>query len=324
LYIEGTDSDEPQSTNPLPELTVGDVLNLLNLIPEQHFTEPPPRYNEATLIKALEANGIGRPSTYAPILGTIQERGYVAKNEARLQPTDLGYVVNDLLIDNFPDVLSVDFTAQMEEELDDIARGERSWQPVVQEYYKPLEKALSTAEDKVEAVIEETEETCDKCGRPMIIRWGRHGRFLACSGFPECRNTKPIDGEEEPVEQPTELCPECNSPMVVKRGRFGPFLACSRYPDCKGTRPILDKVGVDCPQCGGDIVVRRGRRGRIFYGCSNYPTCNFSVWGKPLEQPCPQCGGLLLNDGQNKARCHNCDWRGEAPEPAPAKAAAAS
>ncbi len=321
LYIEGTDSDEQQSTNPLPELTVGDALRLQQLYPDQHFTEPPPRYNEATLIKALEANGIGRPSTYAPILATIQDRGYVQKVEARLQPTELGYVVNDLLIDNFPDLVNVDFTAQLEEELDDIASGERPWQPVVQEYYRPLEKALVDAEKKIEVVIEETEQVCEKCGRPMIIRWGRHGRFFACSGFPECRNTRPLEGEAEQLEQATEPCPECGATMVIKRGRFGPFMACSRYPDCKGTRPILDKVGVDCPLCGGDIVARKGRRGRLFYGCSNYPTCNFSVWAKPLPQPCPQCGGLLLNDGQSRARCHNCDWKGKTSEQEPVKAA---
>ncbi|MFQ5880012.1 MAG: topoisomerase DNA-binding C4 zinc finger domain-containing protein, partial [Dehalococcoidia bacterium] len=275
------------------------------------FTEPPPRYGEATLVKALEEKGIGRPSTYAPILATIQERGYVEKVEGRLRPTGLGCVVNDLLINHFPNVVDVSFTAQMEEELDDIAGGQRRWQPVVQEFYEPLVRALAAAQ-KAPAAVEATDQACEKCGRPMVIRWGRRGRFLACSGFPECRNSRPLAGEEESAVQPAEEpCPECDAPMVAKRGRYGPFLACTRYPQCKGTRPILDRVGVACPQCGGDVVAKRTRRGRTFYGCANYPACGFTAWSRPLPQPCPQCSGLLLSDGEGRGRCQQCGWRGE-------------
>ncbi|HZP26988.1 MAG TPA: type I DNA topoisomerase, partial [Dehalococcoidia bacterium] len=246
LYVEGRDDDteEDEGSNPLPELATGDALRILEGFPEQHFTQPPPHFTEATLVKALEEKGIGRPSTYAPILSTIQDRGYVQKQGRQLLPTDLGVVVNDLLVENFPNFVDIDFTAAMEDELDDIANGERAWQPVVQQIYQPLEAALEAASD-VPPAREETDEVCDLCGRPMVIRWGRHGRFLSCSGFPECKNSKPLAGEEQPsVEASEETCDECGAPMVVKRGRFGPFLACSRYPECKGSKPIQVKVGV--------------------------------------------------------------------------------
>ena len=309
LYQET--ADEPAASDDaragLPPLESGDDLRLLALLPEQHFTEPPPRFTEATLVKALEENGIGRPSTYAPILSTVQDRGYVEREARQLKPTELGYVVNDLLVNYFADIVDVGFTAQMEEELDEIARGQRDWQPVVQEFYQPLLEALSEAA-KAPVVEEPTDEVCEKCGRPMVLRWGRYGRFLACSGFPECQSTRPIEAQAT-----DEMCELCGAPMVVKGGRYGTFLACSRYPECKGKRPLLNRIGVACPDCGGDLVQRSTRRRRVFYGCANYPRCRFTSWTRPLPERCPQCGGPLVASGKSRARCRQCSWRGSAP-----------
>ncbi|HXF50265.1 MAG TPA: type I DNA topoisomerase, partial [Dehalococcoidia bacterium] len=301
----------------LPSLAEGDALEIRDVTPEQHFTEPPPRYTEATLVKALEENGIGRPSTYAPIISTIIERGYVAREGRSLKPLDLGIVVNDLLVQQFPEVVDVGFTAEMEEDLDQIARGERPWQPVVQEFYRPLEEALARAA-AAPKVVQETGEVCEKCGRPMVLRWGRFGRFLACTGFPQCRNTRPVEEEEqEPLPETDERCPECGEPMAVRRGRFGLFLACTRYPDCKGRKRIEKKVGVTCPRCGvGEVVQRQARRGRrrTFYGCSRYPECDFTSWSRPLAAPCPECGKReLVAAAGNTARCLACHWKGPAP-----------
>ncbi|MEX2159192.1 MAG: type I DNA topoisomerase [Dehalococcoidia bacterium] len=319
LYEEMRDDDEEEEEPPraLPELAQGDALRSINVRPDQHFTEPPPRYTEATLVKALEENGIGRPSTYAAILSTIQDRAYVKREGRTLFPQELGFVVNDMLMEHFKDVFDVGFTASMEEELDEIARGEIAWEPVVREIYEPLQALVEKAAD-APRVEEVTDELCEKCGKPMIKRWGRFGQFLACSGFPECRNTKPLDSDGEP-EVTDEKCPECAADMVMRGGRFGKFLACSRYPDCKGSKPLLKKVGVACPKCAGDIVERRTRQRRIFYGCAKYPECDFTSWSRPLPEPCPQCKGILVAvgsraraDGQTTARCPNtdCGWRG--------------
>ena len=327
VYEEGRDDDEEEAlgNNPLPELTAGDPLNLIDLLPEQKFTEPPSRYTEASLVKALEEKGIGRPSTYAPTMSTIQDRGYVDKDGRYLKPTDLGFVVSDLLVDYFPDFIDVGFTAEMEEELDDVAAGERKWQPVVEQFYNPLEKALETAAKTAPKQVQTTNELCPECGRPMVIRWGRRGRFLACTGFPDCKGTRSLEGEEpEAPETTDEQCPECGAPMVVRSGRFGKFIACSRYPECKGRKKMqAESTGVKCPKDGGELLQRRSKRGRTFYGCANYPKCDFTVWNRPLPQPCPNCGGLVTADRDNKAKCTVCDWRGEAampeaaPEPAP-------
>jgi len=324
VYIEGRDDDteEDLGNNPLPALSEADVLRALGFFPEQHFTEPPPRFTEATLIKALEEKGIGRPSTYAPTMSTIQDRGYVEKDGRYLRPSDLGSVVNDLLVEHFQDFVDVGFTAGMEDELDDIANGDRRWQPVVQEFYNPLEKALTLAKETAPKQVETTDVQCPECGKPMLIRWGRRGRFLACSGFPECKGTLPLEGEEQEAPQQTdEQCPECSSPMVIKSGRFGRFLACSRYPECKGRKPFTVTTGVRCPRDAGELLERRSRRGRIFYGCSNYPKCDFTTWTRPLPQPCPNCGGLVTAERDNKAKCTVCNWRGgvvqQTPEPTP-------
>ena len=321
VYVEARDDDdsdeEDMGSNPLPQLAAGDALLMRQLFPEQHFTEPPPRYTDASLVKALEEKGIGRPSTYAPTMSTIQDRGYVGKEGRSLKPTDLGVVVNDLLVEHFPNFVDAGFTAGMEEELDEVASGERAWQPVVREMYDPLEAALTTATVEAKKQVEETTELCPECGAPMIIRWGRRGRFLACTRFPECRGTSSLEGEE-PQEQPQqtdEPCPECSAPMLIRSGRFGKFLACSRYPECKGRKPLVKSLGVKCPKDQGELVERRTKKGRTFYGCANYPTCDFTTWSRPLEIKCPSCGGLVVAEKDNKAKCIACEWRGEQPAP---------
>ena len=337
LYEETRDEaeDEQLEGAGLPPLTVDDELRPGDSQPpapapvraDQHFTEPPPRYTEATLVKALEENGIGRPSTYAPILSTIQDRGYVQKDGRALVPQELGSIVNDLLVEHFPDVFNVGFTAEMEEELDEIARGERQWEPVVRQFYDPLEAALKSAA-AAPRVEEITDVICDKCGRHMVARWGRFGRFLACSGYPECRNAQPLPGEENEPEPTDETCEICGKPMMLRSGRYGRFLACSSYPECKGTKRLLQKIGIACPKCGGDIVERQTKRRRRFYGCATYPQCDFTSWSRPLPQGCPQCNGLLIaagrarKDGSTGARCTKCEWRGAVGEPELAEATA--
>ena len=312
VYIEGRDtSDDEDAEKLLPDLNIADALRLLFVKPDQHFTEPPPRFTEATLVKALEENGIGRPSTYAPIMSTIQDRGYVRKDGRALKPEELGLIVSDMLTERFPGIVDAGFTARMEDELDDVANGERQWPPVVKEFYEPLREAIEAAAD-APRVEEETDVVCEKCGKPMIKRWGRFGQFLACTGFPECKNTQPFGDEAAAQAQQTdEKCDVCQSPMVVKRGRFGQFLACSRYPECKGARPILKKVGVPCPKDGGDLVEKKSKRGRIFYSCANYPKCDFTSWTRPLKRGCPTCEGLLVVATKTTAKCTNCDWKGE-------------
>jgi DNA topoisomerase-1 len=264
-------------------------------------------------VKALEENGIGRPSTYVTIFTTLLDRGYVEKVGRQLRPLELGLLVSDLLTAHFSNFVDVGFTAGMEEELDDIAAGERRWQPVVEQYYGPLIDAVAKAADAAPVALEETDQVCHECGSPMVIRWGRFGKFLACSRYPECKGSRPLESEQAELPVTDELCPECGSPMAVKVGRFGRFLACTRYPECKGSKPLLNKIGVDCPECGGALVQRkaRGRGGRVFYGCANYPTCTFTAWARPQPEPCPDCGYVTVADGQNGVKCMRCSWRGE-------------
>jgi DNA topoisomerase-1 len=324
---ESADTEEEESRQ-LPPLTVGEALTLLEgeglgILSKQHFTQPPPRYNEALLIKELEEKGIGRPSTYATIISTIQDRRYVEKEEGRFKPTELGRMVNERLVRHFPDVFDLEFTARMEEELDEIEEGEKDWVSTVRQFYKPFMKDLNEAEHKMEGLKGKEEPTqipCDKCGRMMVIKWGRHGHFLACPGYPECKNTKEFrkteTGEIQVVEKAAETtdekCEKCGSPMVVKTGRFGKFLACSAYPDCKTTKPLA--VGVKCPtpDCGGDLVQKRTRKGRSFYSCSRYPQCNFALWDRPINKPCPSCQAPFLVEKYSKAagtrvQCRNED-----------------
>ena len=315
LYKEGKDDDPQEDGKPLPKLDNGDILDFKKLESKQHFTQPPPRFTEATLVKLLEEKGIGRPSTYAPILGTLTDRNYVTKEKNRLIPTALGISVSDLLTQFFPDVMDVAFTANMEDSLDEIARGERQWVPMLENFYTPFKKTLEEAKTKMPRVrVEEpTDEVCEKCGSPMVIKTGRFGRFMACSGFPECRNTKQLgaNGAAAPTqEEPTdELCDKCESPMVIKTGRFGRFMGCSNYPKCRNIKPM--KTGARCPKCDdGDLLERGGRRG-TFYGCSNYPKCKFLVNRRPLPEPCPECEGLMVVGKDEVHTCTRCAWKGE-------------
>ncbi|MBI4160762.1 MAG: type I DNA topoisomerase [Candidatus Yanofskybacteria bacterium] len=318
-YTEGRDDDSEEDGSSageegrLPALSVSEQLVLAELLPIQHFTEPPPRYSDATLIKALESHGVGRPSTYAPTLATIQDRGYVEKIEKKYYPTEIGFLVNDMLVENFPEVVDINFTSHIEEELDDIAEGKIKWVPVIEEFYTPFKKNLEEKIKSVEKLVEISDTPCPHCGKMMIIKFGRSGKFLACPE-PGSKVTQPLPEEAAKIkelEEKTkgERCPICGKLMQVKRGRFGYFLGCSDYPDCKGIDKIFNKTGFKCPNCRaqqdgdpfspedfriegqgqttkiGDIVERKSRgRGRIFYGCSRFPDCNFLVGQKPENE----------------------------------------
>ena len=278
LSVYASEEDEAEKEKALPELSVGETLTLHGLTPSQHFTKPPARYTEGSLVKALEELGIGRPSTYAPTLQTVVQRGYVHREKGSLVPTELGTLVTRLLIEHFPKILDIQFTAMMEEQLDEIEEGKMDWISVLKEFYRPFAQTLSTAKVEMKKEVVETDERCEKCGRPMVIKWGKAGQFLSCSGFPTCKNAKPIASErtgQEPVKT-DERCEKCGRPMAVKWGRGGQFLGCSGYPECKNAKPI--STGIPCPQpgCDGHLVKRRARKGgRFFYGCSRYPKCTF-------------------------------------------------
>ncbi len=332
VYMEGRDI-EPPSRKPtgeqeaeddternLPMLQEGEALRLVQqegqtipgLLPKQHFTQPPPRYNEALLIKELEEKGIGRPSTYASIISTIQDRNYVEKLEGRFVPTEVGRVVNEFLVKGFPDILSTDFTSLMEKELDEVEEGDKAWVEAVRDFYEPFTRDMENAKKipgPKDAGETETDVECEKCGRKMVIKWGRNGKFLACPAYkedPPCKNTQNFerlpDGSIKVVakleEVTGELCEKCGSPMVIKTGRFGRFMACSAYPECKTTKAI--PLGVKCPECGGDLAQKRTRKGRTFYACSNYPNCKFALWDRPTNRPCPQCNAPFLVEKSSK------------------------
>ena len=315
LYLEGSDDSNTESNRNdetdviLPVLEIGERLDLRKLTHKQHYTQPPPRYTEATLVKALEEKGIGRPSTYAAIISTIQGREYVVKEKGRFQPTDIGKLVNQLLIKGFPEILDTQFTAKMEDQLDEIAEGKSDWVGVLSAFYEPFTHALEAAPDVMyearKEMEEESDEVCEKCNGKMIIKWGRYGRFLGCSNYPECSNIKRLTEEDAPPpeEEPTdETCDKCGSPMVIKTSRAGgKFLACTGYPKCKNAKPI--NIGVDCPEagCGGYIGERRSKRG-IFYGCSNYPKCKFIASDKPVNRECPECQAPFLVEKTTKTK----------------------
>ena len=285
----------------LPPLSESERLKLLKLLHEQHFTQPPPRFSEATLVKELEEKGIGRPSTYAAILSTIQEKKYVEKIEGRFHPTELGRITTEELVKHFPKEMDVTFTADLEEKLDSISDGEVNWKKVLRDFYTPFKKDLVRAEREMRDVKREeikTDLTCERCGSPMVIKWGKMGRFLACTAYPECKNTKDFKEVEGKIvvlaeETTDEKCDKCGRPMVVKRGRFGRFLACSGYPECKNSKAM--SIGVACPECRqGYLTQRRSKRGRIFFGCNRYPDCKFASWDRPLPEACPACGSPYL------------------------------
>lgn len=319
IYTEGQDDQDEEKEAQLPGLEQGARLKLLGLQEKQHFTQPPPRYSEATLVKELEEKGIGRPSTYASIISTIQARKYVEKKEGRFLPTELGTVVNDLLVEHFAKIMDYDFTARMEEELDAVEDGKMKWVSVVRDFYDPFNMDLEKATDikRVRPEDKPTDILCEQCGKPMVERWGRHGRFIACTGYPECTNTKPMENGK-PVLAPqatNEVCDKCGKPMVLRSGRYGQFLACSGYPDCRSTRPL--PTGVKCPEDGGDIIERKSRGGRTFYSCANFPKCRFTLWNRPVPEPCPKCGAPFLLEKKLKSglvrECHDksCGYRQE-------------
>jgi DNA topoisomerase-1 len=299
------EDEDPVSKLPA-NLRVKEGATLINVIPNQHFTKPPGRFTESSLVKELEALGIGRPSTYALIVDTIQARKYVEQRERRLYPTDLGIAVNRILVQNFPHLFNVEFTAKMEEELDTIASGKETYLHVMEEFYHPFISDLEGV-DKNSAAIkkslqEATNEKCEVCGKPMIIKWGRNGRFMACSGYPACKTTKPLPSEAALAAHAVGIkCELCGGDMVVKGGRFGAFLGCSNYPACKSTRPL--SIGVKCPKCTtGDVIERKTKRKRVFYGCSRYPDCDFASWDKPVARVCDTCGSPYMVAKYNQNR----------------------
>ncbi len=299
----------------LPELNKDDVLALVKLDPKQHFTEPPARYNDASLVKALEEHEIGRPSTYAPTIHTIIDRGYIERDDGRrFFPTEIAGTVTDMLVEHFPDIVDLEFTAKMEDDLDNVATGDTEWVPLLREFYEPFHKNLEVKEKEVKKIKKEdvpTDIKCDKCEKPMVIKDGRYGKFLACTGFPDCKNTKQVkDGEDGKVEideeTTDEKCPKCDAPMAVKHGRFGKFLSCTKYPDCKSIKSIAKGTGVKCPSCEkGEISEKRSKRGKTFYGCDQYPDCDHAVWSKPTGELCPDCKALLVYGAKDTTRCSN-------------------
>jgi len=297
------ESDENGSGRSLPEVQEGETLSLISLTPEQKFTQPPPRFSEATLVRELEEKGIGRPSTYAAILSTIQDRDYVRLENRRFHPTELGILINELLVKNFSRILDIDFTASLEDQLDMIEEGKLKRIDTLRDFYTPLEEDLKKAETEMRNVKGEetpTDLTCDKCGNPMVIKMGRKGKFLACSGYPDCKNTANFTEDENgkiiraEAQTTDAVCGECGRKMIIKEGRFGRFLGCSGYPDCKNTMPI--SVGIECPEegCGGYLCEKRTKKGKIFFGCSNYPKCSYALWDKPIPEECPECGATFL------------------------------
>ena len=321
---ENSEKDDEEKETKLPEVSENEILSLEKLSPSQHFTKPPARYTEATLIKVLEEKGIGRPSTYTPTITTIIQRGYVERDGKSLVPSQLGEITTKLMIDNFPDIVDYGFTAGMEEMLDEVENGKKTMLDVLKTFYADFSDELEKAEKSIEKnnyklSPEETDIICEKCGSRMVVKSGRFGRFAACPNYPACRNTKPIDKNgnlieknaenksESPVPAPDDIkCDLCGGPMVIRRGRYGNFYACANYPDCRGTKPITKDLNIPCPLCGSKILIKHGRKKSVFYSCEKYPECKFSTWDIPQEEKCPDCGGLLLKKkGKDLIYCIN-------------------
>lgn len=317
-YIEGHDDPAQVLSDKdviLPEMNEGEACDLEKVNGEQKFTQPPARYTEASLVKKMEHEGIGRPSTYAPTISTIVSRGYIEKKQdKKLYPMDIGMIVNDFLVKHFSDIVDYQFTAHMEDKLDDIADGEREWQPVIKEFYDPFAKTIEKKKKEVkkeDVINEKTDEICDKCKAPMMVKLGRNGKFLSCSKYPECKNARPMkeDAEKEKELQKEfkdEKCDKCGEQMIVKNGRFGEFLACSGYPKCKTTRPLSHALEIKCPECSSDIVEKRTKRGKVFYGCTGYPKCTFATWKKPVKDKCSVCSGLQVEAKKDLIKCEKC------------------
>ncbi len=323
LYIEGTDNPEEEQEGTLPALEEGDRVQRKELLPEQHFTQAPPRFTEASLVKILEEYGIGRPSTYASIMNTLVVRKYVRLEKRAFYAEDVGMVVTDLLVKHFTQYVDYDFTAKLEEDLDAISRGEEKWRPVLRGFWDPFISLLQQKEKEVtkeEVTTEKTDRICPECSKELVIKLGRSGRFLACSGFPECRHTEPLSGEEQPEpEISEEKCEKCDSPMLIKMGRFGKFLACSAYPACKNIQPLVKPKALDitCPDCKeGELMEKKSRYGKIFYSCNRYPQCKYALWDLPIKEPCPKCGYPVVVEKVTKRfgtfrKCptEDCDYK---------------
>jgi DNA topoisomerase-1 len=315
VYQEGRDEKpgEDDEELELPPLEVGDLLNLQEIVIAQHFTEPPPRFTEAALIKSLEEQGIGRPSTYASIISTLQEREYVRMDRKRFIPTDVGRIVNKFLTQYFTSYVDYQFTARLEDELDAISRGEKNWVPVLEDFWTPFKERVDDTMEKVsrkDVTTQALDEACPKCGKPLTIRLGRRGRFIGCSGYPECDYTRNLDEGESAEKEPMQLiegrqCPDCGAPLAMRSGRYGKFIGCSAYPQCRHIEPLEkpQDTQVQCPECKqGTLLQRKSRYGKLFYSCSNYPKCKYAVWNPPLAEPCPQCHWPILTLKTTKRR----------------------
>ncbi len=322
LYDTVRDNEE-EDDKPLelPPLTVGEPLKAEEILPAQHFTQPPPRFTEGSLVKMLEDKGVGRPSPFTSPLPPIIARGYVRRNGKLLEPTELGRLTTKLMKDSFPEIIDYGFTAKMEDDLDKIENGQAEYLSVLRDFYTDFEKELKEADEKLDKLeyvkpVEVTDIICDKCGANMVIREGRYGKFAACPNFPKCRNTRRLNDDASAAEGAEEVladekCPVCGSDMILKKGAYGSFYACRNYPDCKTTKPYYKDTGVACPQCGKRILVKQSRSRKTFYSCEDYPNCKFSVWDVPQQMKCPRCGGLVLKK-KNKEHyyCYNeaCGW----------------
>jgi DNA topoisomerase-1 len=306
VYQESVDDAKEKKDDDnklLPKMLEGEIIELLKIRPEQHFTEPPPRFSEASLVKTLEEYGIGRPSTYAAIISTLQNREYVEIDKKRFYPTDVGRVVNKFLTQHFTQYVDYDFTAKLEDELDAVSRGEKEWVPLMHKFWQPFKQLVDDKETSVsrkDVTEEAMDEVCPECGKPLVTKLGKRGRFVACTGYPDCSYTRNIDGEEkraEPEVVEGRTCPECDSPLLIRDGRYGKFIGCSAYPNCKHLEPLEqpEDTGVTCPQCSkGTMLRRKSRRGKIFFSCSTYPDCDYAVWNEPVNEPCPDCEWPIL------------------------------
>jgi DNA topoisomerase-1 len=314
VYLEGKDdsSGSDKDEKMLPPMEVGDIVELLAIRPEQHFTEPPPRYSEASLVRSLEEHDIGRPSTYASIISTLLQREYVELEKKRFHPTDVGRVVGKFLVEHFTKYVDYDFTAKLEDELDAVARGEEEWIPLLKEFWSPFKEQVETKDKEVQrsdVTQELLDEECPKCGKQLSSRLGRSGRFIGCTGYPECDYTRNIDGEERESSEPEVVegrkCPKCESDLWIRTGRYGKFIGCSSYPKCKHIESIEQptNTGVTCPQCEkGEILTRKSRRGKVFYSCSEYPSCDYAIWNEPVAESCPDCNWPILSIKTTKSR----------------------
>ena len=311
LKVYNENDDEPDASK-IPDLEQGDEIKLQKINPKQHFTQPPPRYTEASLVKALEEYGIGRPSTYAPIISKIQQKGYVEKQDKALAPTILGRTLSRELVKYFTDIMNYQFTAQMETKLDDIAEEKAVWTDVLKEFYTPFNDTVNSAKQNMPKVLIESDVVCPNCGKKMIVRTSRFGtQFLGCSGYPECKTMMPLnkDGTAAPVEEKSdEKCEKCGSEMIIKTGPYGRYLQCTN-DECKHRKRLVVSTGVTCPKCGkGEIIQRKSKYGKIFYGCSKYPDCDFVSWNEPVKEQCPECGAYLvkkITKKESKLVCSN-------------------